>query len=121
MGFEPRRSRPLPVQVGNVHIVLTAADVNRLTDAISQLAAEMRKSHLQSDQAPTVEALRGHLADLDELRGVLASASGSLAGPPFEITREQARLLRTVLADVTGYQRGELTAALRELRQILTE
>jgi hypothetical protein len=38
-----------------------------------------------------------------------------------EITRDHGRLLRQVLADISGYQRGELTASMRELRRILSE
>ena len=32
----------------------------------------------------------------------------------------EASLLRSVLADITGYQRGDLTLGLRELRDILS-
>jgi hypothetical protein len=38
-----------------------------------------------------------------------------------EVTRDRARLLREVLADITGYQRGDLTPGLRDLRRLLSD
>jgi hypothetical protein len=116
-----RRTKPLPVRIGSVNLILVAADVNLLIEAAERLAQGMQQTHEREGHAGTAESLRLHLAELESLQEALASACGSLADPPLEISRERARLLRQVMADVTGYQRGELTVPLRELRQILTD
>jgi hypothetical protein len=116
-----RRTKPLSVRIGSINLILVAADVNLLIEAAGRLAEGMRQTHEREGPATTAESLRLHLAELESLREVLANAAGSPADPPLAITRERARLLRQVMADVTGYQRGELTVSLRELRQILTD
>ena len=46
-------------------------------------------------------------------------ASGSPLDP-FKLGVAERGLLRGVLSDITGYQRGDLTPALRELRQVVS-
>ena len=60
-----------------------------------------------------------HLGELGTLRDELVAASSSLFAPPLRIEGDEARLLRNVLLDLTGYQRVELTPGLRELQQLL--
>jgi hypothetical protein len=78
----------------------------------------MRQTHEREGHAGTAESQRLHLAELESLQEALASAAGSLADPPLAITRERARLLRQVMADVTGYQSGELTVSLRPRKRL---
>src|SRR5690242_17279986 len=115
------RARTLSVRYGNVHLILPGHDVNQLIEAIDTLAEGVRKAHLGRDVPGTAKALEGHLVALQRLKDALSAPAHSLADSPLEITREQGRLLRQVLADITGYQRGELTSTMRELRRILSE
>jgi hypothetical protein len=115
------RARTLLVRYGNVHLILPGHDVTQLIEAIDTLAEGVRKAHLGRDVPGATKALEGHLDALQRLKDALAAPAHSLADPPLEITREHGRLLRQVLADISGYQRGELTSSLRELRRILSE
>jgi len=114
-------TRPLALQVGDGELLLVASDVNVLLDAIERLAEGMRESCLYHQQPGVLEALLTRSAELESLQDALATPARSLADPPLEITRVRARLLREVLADITGYQRGELTPGLRDLRRVLSE
>ena len=114
-------TRPLALQVADGELMLVASDVNVLLDAIERLAEGMRESFLQHHQPGVAEALETRSAELASLQEALATPARSLADPPLEITRVRARLLREVLADITGYQRGELTPGLRDLRRVLSE
>jgi hypothetical protein len=120
MASQPSRVRPLAVQVGDVHLFLSSGDVELLLDGIDRLMAGMVKSHATSAGRPGVaEALQAHIADLEGLRQVFSRPSVSLADPPLKLDRGEARLVRSVLADIDGYQRGDLTPGLRELRQLV--
>jgi hypothetical protein len=114
-------TRPLVLQVGDGEIVLVASDVSVLLDAIERLADGMRESFLHHQQPGVLEALRAQAAQLESLRDALATPNRSLLDPPLEVTHDRARLLREVLADITGYQRGDLTPGLRDLRRLLSE
>lgn len=116
----PPRSRPLALQIGSNEVLLLAGDVNALVTGTTALIDGMERSHRDSDQPGIADTLQTHLAELEALRGILATAAGSLADPPLELTQQQANNLRQVLADLAGYQRGNLTQALRELRHALS-
>jgi hypothetical protein len=113
--------RPLALQVGADEILLVASDVSVLVDGIERLAEGMRESFLHHRQPGVLEALQARSAEFESLQDALATPARSLADPPLAITRDRARLLREVLADITGYQRGELTPGLRDLRRLLSE
>ena len=116
-----RRQRPLPLQVGDVYLILVPDDVNAILAGIGKLADGMRNANAGQDVRPGAEkALGTYLDELAALQQALTAPASSLADPPFEVTRDRARLLRLVLADITGYQRGDLTPALRELRHLLS-
>ena len=121
MNVASAETRPLALQVGDGELLLVASDVNVLLDAIERLAEGMRESCLYHQQPGVLEALLTRSAELESLQDALATPARSLADPPLEITRVRARLLREVLADITGYQRGELTPGLRDLRRVLSE
>ena len=121
MNIASADTRPLALQVADGELMLVASDVNVLLDAIERLAEGMRESFLHHHHQPGVlEALQTRSAELESLLYALATPARSLADPPLEITSVRARLLREVLADITGYQRGELTPGLRELRRVLS-
>ena len=104
-----RRQRPLPLQVGDVYLILVPDDVNAILAGIGKLADGMRNANAGQDVRPGAEkALGTYLDELAALQQALTAPASSLADPPFEVTRDRARLLRLVLADITGYQRGDL-------------
>jgi hypothetical protein len=108
------------VQVGDVHLVLSSADVTALASGFDRLVEGMVRSHSEVAARPGMaDALQAHLSDLQELRQAFVRSSGSLADPPLELDRGKARLVRSVLADITGYQRGDLTPGLRQLRELI--
>ena len=121
MNVASAETRPLALQVGDGELLLVASDVNVLLDAIERLAEGMREASLHRRQPGVLEALQTRSDELESLQEALATPARSLADPPLEITRVRARLLREVLADITGYQRGELTPGLRDLRRVLSE
>jgi hypothetical protein len=114
-------TRPLALQAGDAEIVLVASDVNVLLGAIERLGGGMRESFLHHRQPGVLEALHARASELESLERALATQARSLADPPLEVTRDRARLLREVLADITGYQRGDLTPGLRDLRRLISE
>jgi hypothetical protein len=114
-----RRERPLPVRAGGAEVILVAADVNLLIDSIERFADGLRESYLNPERPGRAEVLRAQVDELQSLQEALATACSSLADPPLVIDTDRVGLLRKVLAEVTGYQRGELTAGLRALRLIL--
>jgi hypothetical protein len=114
---EPR-TRPLPVRVGAVEVILLAEDVNALLESVDNLVASTYKS-LEKAGA-THEIGRRSIDELEELGERLATSGGRFGDPPLEIDNDGSRLLRKVLADIDGYQRRELTPGLRELRALLS-
>jgi hypothetical protein len=114
-------TRPLALQVGDGEIVLVASDVSVLLDAIERLGDGMRESFLHHRQPGVLDALHAQAEQLESLQDALTTPNRSLAHPPLEVTRDRARLLREVLADITGYQRGDLTPGLRDLRRLLSD
>jgi hypothetical protein len=98
------RERPLSLRLAAGSIALSAGDVNLVLQGIDALVEGPHASHL---------------GELVTLRDELVTASASLFAPPLRIDADEARLLRNVLLDLTGYQRVELTSGLRELQQLL--
>lgn len=114
------RARPRAVQIGDVHLFLDAGDVNCLVGGIDRLIEGMLRSNGSTEQPGMAEAVQSHIADLEQLRRGFAQPSGTLADPPLQLDPRRARLVRSVLADITGYQRGDLTPGLRDLRQLIS-
>ena len=98
------RERPLSLRLAAGSIALSAGDVNLVLRGIDALVDGPHPSRL---------------GELGTLREELVTASSSLFAPPLRIGVDEARLLRNVLLDLTGYQRVELTSGLRELQQLL--
>ena len=88
--------------------------------AIDVMVEGVRKAYVGEEDRPGfADTLEAHVADLEGLRRKLLVESGSLLRPWNPQVSERS-LLRSVLSDITGYQRGDLTAGLRELREILS-
>lgn len=105
------RVRPLSVQIGGLHLVLSSGDLKVLVDTIDRLVEQMLESRA-TGVLDDVEALQ-------KLRQTFTNSSGSLADPPLRLDKTEIRLVRALLDDITGYRRGDLTPGLRQLRQLL--
>jgi hypothetical protein len=115
-----QRQRPLPIEVGDRHVLLPASDAEFLIGAIDAMVRGVERAPAGAGRGGrSSAAVYAHLNELMSLRERLASWSGSLL-EPVRLDTSQSRLLRGVLSDVTGYQRGELTEPLRELRRVLS-
>jgi hypothetical protein len=113
------QKRSLPIEFGGEYTLLPAHDAARLLESIGAMIEGMQRASAAESRASFTEALRAYVREVEALQAKLAGFSGS-ALQPLKMEEPEARLLRRVLADLTGYQRGELTPALRELREILS-
>jgi hypothetical protein len=121
--FEPRarRTGPVALRVGRRDVILFPAEVNLLVDGLDRYAIGLTKP-VAGDNAPaTTETLQQALTGLAALAKELTESSSRITDPPLEIDGERARLLRRVMVDIAGYQRGELPLGLYELRQALND
>jgi hypothetical protein len=113
------RQRPLALSVAGREIVLLANDANLLIAAGERLLASITEQ-MQRGGAGASGATPEAVAALDAFIGSLAEAAQTIADPPLRI--EEAAdivLLRRLLTELKGYQRGEITPGLRELRLAL--
>jgi hypothetical protein len=115
-----RLRRMLVVKRGELHVSLSPNDVELLVQAIDVMVEGVRRAYAREEERPGfAETLEAHVVDLDGLRRKLIASSGTHLRP-WSPGPAEAGLLRGVLSDITGYQRGDLTAGLRELRVILS-
>jgi hypothetical protein len=113
------RLRTLLIKRGELHVSLGSRDIDPLLQAIDVMVDGVRRAHAREEDHPGLsETLEAHVADLEGLRRKLIASSGTRF--PWSPGVTEASLLRGVLADITGYQRGDLTPGLRELRDILS-
>ena|SRR5690348_2900017 len=110
-----RRSGPLPLRVGGVEVLLLAAEVDLLLDAVALLRTTVEDAARKAGR-PQPQDVDDALAELAEL---LHSSARTLADEPFEPTADQRRLLNQALADLVGYHRVDLPGGLRTLREHL--
>jgi hypothetical protein len=116
-----RRTVPLALRVGQRDVILFPAEVNLLVDGLDKYATGMTKPVAGENTPATTETLQQELTALAALAKELTESSPRITDPPMEINRERTRLLRRVIVDITGYQRGELPLGLYELRQALKD
>jgi hypothetical protein len=113
------RLRTLLIQRGGLRVSLQSDDIDALLQAIDVMVDGVRKAYAREQDRPGfAETLEAHVFDLEGLRRKLLASSGTRF--PWSPGVTDASLLRSVLADITGYQRGDLTPTLRELRDILS-
>jgi hypothetical protein len=109
------------VRVGETDVTLTSLDANALIDGIEAWRRSLKKQldqHLR-DKPETLQAGTRRIGRLEQLESVLVSAPSGLSDPSVELDDEQAKLLLDALGELTGYQRGELSNGLRELKLVL--
>ncbi len=94
MGSGPSRVvRPLAVQIGDVHLFLSSADVSMLADAINRLIEGMLKSRTGIAAHPeSAGSLQAYVEELQELRRAVVRTSGSLADLPLRPDLGERRL-----------------------------
>src|SRR5438105_10836388 len=110
----------LVMRRGELHVSLSPRDVELLLQAIGVMVEGVRKAYVREEDRPGfTETLESHVVDLEGLSRKLLACPGTHLRP-WSPRVTEAGLLRSVLADITGYQRGDLTPGLRELRQLLS-
>lgn len=114
----PRRG-PLVVRVGDDELILLADDVNAIVAGAGNLADATRESSKRAGSVHAREVAEQVIEGLEELKVLLASSGTRLNDPPVDLDRDRARLMRQVLVDIEGYQRRELSPALRDLRHLV--
>jgi len=113
------RLRTLLIKRGELHVSLQSHDIDALLQAIDVMVDGVRNAHARAEDRPGFsETLEAHVFDLEGLRRKLIASSGTRF--PWSPAVTEASLLRSVLTDITGYQRSDLTPGLRELRDILS-
>jgi hypothetical protein len=110
-----RRRQSLALRAGEREVVLLPDDVNTLIDGIDRLVDAVNARIDRSHRPHEPHVSRDVLERVEALRGVLGASTSKLTDPAVEITREDARLLRQVMADISGYQRSDLTRGLIDL------
>jgi hypothetical protein len=113
-----RRRGPLSLLVGGRTVTLLAANANILIDALERGAAALRRdlerlSHEQPQSLPLAEE---HLDAHAALIHTLSTVRSRLIDPPIELGSTEVQLLRTVFAEMVGYQRQQLTSDLEQLK-----
>jgi hypothetical protein len=112
-----RRTAPLALRVGRAEVILTARDVQELLDALDTLVVGLERE-LAADPASAVATVTA-LDAYARLRCDLLVAPWRLGADPLELDAGGMARLRSVLADLAGYQRGAVGAGLAALRDAL--
>jgi hypothetical protein len=107
------RTSPLALRAGEHEVVLLPADVNALIDGMDRLVASVAQSAGGGRGASGVSLQA--VENIGTLRTLLDSSTSRLTDPPVELDRDAARVLRQVMADLSGYQKSDLTRGLRDL------
>jgi hypothetical protein len=115
------RSDPLTIGVGQSEFTLTSSEVNALISGMEAWRHSLARqlNQISRDQPQALEAATRRMGRLERLEEVLVSTSSRLSDPPLELDDDQAKLVEETLGELTGYQRGELTGGLRELKLAL--
>jgi len=108
------RTSPLALRAGEQEVVLLPADVNTLIDGMDRLVASVAQSAGGGRRGASGVSLQA-VENIGALRALLDTSTSRLTDPPVEITRDAGRVLRQVMADLSGYQKADLTRGLREL------
>jgi hypothetical protein len=113
------RPRSLFVVQGELHCSVSPEEVMLLGQGIDAMIDGVRTAYINEDRPGFADTLERHVNELQALRDRLMSPDRSPL-EPFKPDKRDAGLLRGVLSDITGYQRGDLSPGLRDLRQILS-
>jgi len=114
----PRRERPLALQIAGNETILIGSEVDELIGASERLRASIGE-HALRRPGKGDEALLATIQGLSALEESLATAAPGPLDPPLAIGADEAKLLRRILAELVGYQRGDLSDGLKSLRREL--
>jgi hypothetical protein len=115
-----RRTGPLPLRVRDSELILSAGDTNRLIAGVGAYCDSLHESARTSQKPEVIAHAHGTIEQLHALVEELTKPCNPLSDPPLELKSDQLRLMRRVLADMNGYQRGDLTPALSELSRVIS-
>ena len=115
------RNDPLTIGVGQSELTLTSSEVNALISGMEAWRRSLARqlAQISRDQPQALEAATRRMGRLERLEEVLMSTPSRLSDPPLELDEDQAKLVEEALGELTGYQRGELSGGLRELKLAL--
>ena len=99
-------------------MTLTASDINALVSGMEVWRHSLTKQveQLGPDKPEAHGAAMRRIGRLEELEELLIRQPSGLTDPPLELDADHASLVQEALGELTGYQRGELTGGLRELK-----
>jgi hypothetical protein len=116
-----RRSGPLTILVGQVELTLVSSEVNTLIDGMREWRQMLSRQldQLRRDKPQALEATTRRIGRIEQLEELLAGKSSRLGDPPLMFDADQTDLVQETLGEISGYQRGELTGGLKDLRMAL--
>jgi len=116
-----RRSGPLTILVGQTELTLVSSEVNVLIDGMREwrqmLARQLEQ--VRRDKPQALEATTRRIGRIEQLEELLAGTSSRLGDAPLTFDADQSDLVQETLGEISGYQRGELTGGLKDLRMAL--
>ena len=116
-----RRSGPLTILVGQTELTLVSSEVNILIDGMKEWrqALSRQLDQVRRDKPQALEATTRRIGRIEQLEELLAGKSSRLGDPPLVFDADQTDLVQETLGEISGYQRGELTGGLKDLRMAL--
>jgi hypothetical protein len=113
------RSGPLTLRIGGGEITLTGSDANALIDAMEawRQSLKQRLAEHEHDRPERLEVTARSIDTLARLEDLVATAPSRLSDPPLELDQDQSNHVLQTLNELSGYQRGELSPGLTELRR----
>jgi hypothetical protein len=113
------RNGPLTLRLDDGEVTLTGSDANALIDAIEawRQSLKQRLAEHEHDRPERLEVTARSIDTLARLEDLLATTPSRLSDPPLELDQEQANHVLQTLNELSGYQRGELSPGLTELRR----
>jgi hypothetical protein len=113
------RNGPLTLHFDDGEVTLTGSDANALIDAIEawRQSLKQRLAEHEHDRPERLEVTARSIDTLARLEDLLATTPSRLSDPPLELDQEQANHVLQTLNELSGYQRGELSPGLTELRR----
>jgi hypothetical protein len=113
------RSGPLTLRLEDGELTLTGSDTNALIDAMEawRQSLTQRLAEHEHDRPERLEVTARSIDTLSKLEDLLATAPSRLSDPPLELDQDQVSHVLQTLNELSGYQRGELSSGLTELRR----
>ena len=116
-----RRSGPLTIEIGGSELTLTSSEVNVLLEGMREWRQMLSRQleQIRRDKPQALEATTRRIGRIEQLEELLATKSSRLGDPALVLDADQTDLVQETLGEISGYQRGELTGGLKDLRMAL--